>query len=194
MKQHDNAQSGRHLRASGYVSAGKRILHEEAAAAVLYDDGVAKRCHTSFKIVQSPLRCGGCKFARYASRDDQRLAWQLGHREECAALQACSPNIPPATVRLVARLFWRRDRCGLLATLNFCISQQQSLLFLQAQSPSTSTHRRQRRGQLGTSLGRPARQQEAVVRSNGCFDQVCFLLFKLCPIHTDCLSSTQALT
>ena len=115
VKQHDSAQSGRHLRASDHLSAGKRILQEEAVAAVLYDEQVANRCHMSFKILQSPLRCGGCKFARYASKDDQRLAWQLGHREECAALQACSPHTPPATVRLVARLCWRRDRCGVVA-------------------------------------------------------------------------------
>ena len=120
VKQHDSAQRGRHLRASDHVSAGKRILQEEAVAAVLYDDQVANRCHMSFKIIQSPLRCGGCKFARYASRDNQRLAWQQGHREECPALQACNPNKPPPTVRLVARLCWRRDRYVARATRNAC--------------------------------------------------------------------------
>lgn len=126
--QHDSAQRGRHLRASEHVSVGQPILQEEAVAAVLYDDQVARRCHMSFKIIQSPLRCGACKFARYASRDDQRLAWQRGHREECAALQACNPNTPPPTVRLVARLCWLRNRCNFaLAARNACISQQLSL-------------------------------------------------------------------
>lgn len=109
-EQHETADRGRHLRASDHVPAGKRVLQEEAVSAVLYDEHVAHRCHMTFSLVQSPLRCGGCKHARYASRENQRLAWSLGHRQECAALQACLPNMPPPTVRLVARLYWRMDR------------------------------------------------------------------------------------
>lgn len=123
MTLHDTLPKGRHLCASDHVSAGGRILQEEAAAAILYDDCAASRCHMSFRVVQSLLRCGGCKFARYASKDSQRLAWQLHHREECVALQACNPNMPPPTVRLVAQLFWSRGRCLWLATSNTCLQQ-----------------------------------------------------------------------
>lgn len=123
VQQHDTFLKGRHLCAGDHVSAGHRILQEEAAAAVLYDDCVASRCHMSFREVQSLMRCGGCKFARYASRDSQRLAWQLHHREECVALQACNPKVPPPSVRLVAQLFWRRGRCHGLATSNTCWQQ-----------------------------------------------------------------------
>ena len=35
-----------------------------------------------------------------------------GHREECAALQACAPRSPPPTVRLAARVLWKRKRCA----------------------------------------------------------------------------------
>lgn len=143
VQQHDTVLKGRHLCASDHVSAGVRILQEEAAAAVLYDDCAASRCHMSFRDVQSLLRCGGCKLARYASKDSQRLAWQLHHREECVALQASNPNMPPPTVRLVAQLFWRRARCRWLATTcNTCL-QQLSHMFLQAQTPRIRTHSRQ---------------------------------------------------
>lgn len=116
VQQHETAEKGRHLRASDHIPAGKRILQQEAVAAVLYDEHVAYRCHVTFKIVEAPLRCGGCKHARYASRHNQRRAWSLGHRQECAALQACHPNMPPPTVRLVALLYWRLHRCHSLSS------------------------------------------------------------------------------
>lgn len=195
VKQHYSAQSGRHLRASEFVSAGKRILQEEAVAAVLYDDGVAKRCHTSFKITQSPLRCGGCKFARYASRDDQRLAWQLGHREECAALQACSPNVPPATVRLVARLCWRRDRCG-FCSLHVTPASRSNLACcscrLKAQAPACTDVNdvdslEHHWGDLPDSKKQLYAQMAALTRCAFCFSNYA-------PFILIASSSTQALT
>ena len=111
IQQQEAAGHGRHLRANTQLPAGKRVLREESMVAILYDDQVSHRCHLTFESVPSPLRCGRCKHARYASKENQRLAWSTGHRQECAALQACHPQVPPPTVRLVARLFWRQERC-----------------------------------------------------------------------------------
>ena len=52
------------------------------------------------------VRCGGCRWARYSSRDAQKTAWSQGHRQECAELRACAPRRPPASVRLAARIYW----------------------------------------------------------------------------------------
>ena len=56
-------------------------------------------------------RCGGCRWARYQSRDAQKAAWADGHKQECAALRASDPRAPPASVRLAARVFWSQHRC-----------------------------------------------------------------------------------
>lgn len=110
VQEHQTVQRGRHLLATAHIPPGGRVLHEKAADAVLYDCEVAHRCHFTFQPSQTPLRCGVCKHARYASKQNQRKAWSSGHREECAALAACHPHVPPPIVRLVARLFWRQRR------------------------------------------------------------------------------------
>ncbi|CAL8470855.1 g10397 [Coccomyxa elongata] len=66
-------------------------------------------CHHTFTSSTNLLRCAGCKFARYASKEAQRAAWKNGHQQECAALQACG-RIPPATIRLAARIYWKERR------------------------------------------------------------------------------------
>jgi len=48
---------------------------------------------------------------QYADRAAERADWRDGHREECAALAACAPRVPPPTVRLAARVLWKRKRC-----------------------------------------------------------------------------------
>ena len=58
----------------------------------------------------SCCRCTGCRFARYSSREAQKAAWGCGHKEECAALKACAPRTPPATIRLAARVLWKHHR------------------------------------------------------------------------------------
>ncbi len=107
-QEQQDQQRGRHLAASLQIHPGSHVLCENAAAAVLHDSEVSRRCHLSFELTQTPLRCGGCKHARYANKQNQRSAWSSGHREECAALAACRPHVPPPTVRLIAKLFWRR--------------------------------------------------------------------------------------
>ena len=108
IQEQQDQQRGRHLVTSLQIQPGSRVLCESAASAVLYDSEVPRRCHLSFEIAQTPLRCGGCKHARYADKQNQRSAWSSGHREQCAALAACRPRVPPPTVRLIAKLFWRQ--------------------------------------------------------------------------------------
>lgn len=49
-------------------------------------------------------------FCRYCKREHQKAAWDRGYKEECAALVAWAPKVPPATLRLAARASWRA-RC-----------------------------------------------------------------------------------
>jgi hypothetical protein len=71
---------------------------------------VAIRCDHCGRVCDPPLRCGRCKLARYCSAEHQRAAWGGGHRDECAALCACAPRVPPPTVRMLARALWRAAR------------------------------------------------------------------------------------
>ena len=91
------------------------MLVAEPYAAVLDDAARHLRCDHTFATaadagVGSLLRCARSKVARYASREAQAAAWREGYKEECAALVACAPGVPPPTVRLAARVLWRRRR------------------------------------------------------------------------------------
>ena len=55
------------------------------------------------------LKCGSCKFARYCNKDCQKAAWEC-HKPECAAIKRVYPNKASDQTRLVARLFWRKQR------------------------------------------------------------------------------------
>lgn len=110
LREAEDAFRGRHLVANIHNPPGTTSLSQSAISFILYDDQKLLRCHWSLQLVNSPLRCGACKHARYATRDNQRLAWTSGHKEECAALVACYPRVPPPTIRLTARLFWRLRR------------------------------------------------------------------------------------
>jgi hypothetical protein len=115
-----SARFGRHLVAAEGISAGQAVLEQQPYAAVLYGDQVPLRCDWCFRTAAvscTLLRCTRSKFAHYCSREHQKAAWKAYYRQECAALVACAPHAPPATVRLAARVLWRRDRCGLLPVL-----------------------------------------------------------------------------
>ena len=91
------------------------MLVAEPYAAVLDDAARHLRCDHTFATaadagVGSLLRCARSKVARYASREAQAAAWREGYKEECASLVACAPGVPPPTVRLAARVLWRRRR------------------------------------------------------------------------------------
>ena len=106
---------GRHLVATQRLRAGDIVLVAEPYAAVLDDGARHLRCDHTFATaadagVGSLLRCARSKVARYASREAQAAAWREGYKEECAALVKCAPRVPPPTVRLAARVLWRRRR------------------------------------------------------------------------------------
>jgi SET and MYND domain-containing protein len=107
------AEFGRHLVSSKELKPEEVVLEQQPYAAVLYDDQVQLRCDWCFQAAQQGstlLRCARSKFAHYCSREHQKAAWRAYYKKECAALVACAPHVPPATVRLAARVLWRRDR------------------------------------------------------------------------------------
>jgi hypothetical protein len=106
---------GRKLVALQRLRAGEIVLVAEPYAAVLDEAARNVRCDHTFATAGeagggSLLRCSISKVARYASREAQAAAWRSGYKEECAALVACAPRVPPPTVRLAARVLWRRRR------------------------------------------------------------------------------------
>ncbi|KAG2493715.1 hypothetical protein HYH03_008228 [Edaphochlamys debaryana] len=105
-----SADKGRHLVATRAFSPGALVLKQEPLAAVLYDEATPGHCDHCFAAVPRPLRCSRSRLARYCSREHQRAAWAAGFRAECEALVRCAPRVPPPTVRLAARILWRRAR------------------------------------------------------------------------------------
>ena len=130
---------GRHLVAHAEIPVGSLLLSDPPVEAVLYDEQLPLRCSWTFSEETSLLRCSRCcsfrfglpswklskaqdnyllitqdsyrcRVARYSTREAQLAAWKSGHREECSALRDCSPRLPPATVRLAARVQWRSIR------------------------------------------------------------------------------------
>eukprot|EP00884_Botryococcus_braunii_P005537 jgi/Botrbrau1/14985/Bobra.0018s0085.1 len=105
----ERGDKGRCMIAADNWTVGETIISVAPYAAVLYGEQADIRCHHSFQIPNTRLRCGGCKFAKYKDKTAQKAAWAV-HKAECRALQGCAPRIPPATIRLAAHVFWRRAR------------------------------------------------------------------------------------
>ena len=101
---------GRCLVATRDFQPGQLVLRQTPYRAVLLDEQAPARCDVTYERSGSLLRCSRSKIARYSSRQAQQAAWRDGYREECAALVACAPRVPPPTVRLAARVLWRRER------------------------------------------------------------------------------------
>ncbi|PNW88146.1 hypothetical protein CHLRE_01g016450v5 [Chlamydomonas reinhardtii] len=102
---------GRHLVAARAFAAGEVVLQQEPYAAVLSDEMTPGVCDHCFRHCARPLRCGRSRLARYCCRAHQAAAWGPGgYRAECEALVRCAPRVPPPTVRLAARVLWRRAR------------------------------------------------------------------------------------
>eukprot|EP01052_Picozoa_sp_SAG31_P012934 SAG31_NODE_766_length_12239_cov_16.248435_4_plen_749_part_00 len=99
---------GRCLFATKDFQRGQQLLRNEPYRAVLANEYISTHCDVTFQQSAKLLRCSRSKFARYSSKKAQLAAWRDGYREECAALVACSPHIPPPTIRLAARILWRR--------------------------------------------------------------------------------------
>lgn len=108
-----SAHGGRRLFVRAPIKAGDEILSLNPYAAVLNDANLTTRCDHTFGTSEgSLLRCARSKVARYGSREAQAAAWKRGYKEECASLVKCAPRVPPPTVRLAARILWRRAREG----------------------------------------------------------------------------------
>lgn len=105
--EHDERR-GRLLQAAQHFSPGQQILSQSPYAMVLYDDQQPHVCDHTTRAAPDLKRCGGCKLVWYASRDAQKAAWP-GHKRECRALARIAPRVPPATVRLAARVLWRAE-------------------------------------------------------------------------------------
>ena len=101
---------GRQLVADRFYQQGATLLTEEPVAAVLYDSARLQRCGWSFQPCSNLLRCSGCKVEYFANRQHQKLAWQAGHKQECAGLSKMQPKMPPPTLRLAARILWHVHR------------------------------------------------------------------------------------
>ncbi|CAO4361768.1 unnamed protein product [Caenorhabditis nigoni] len=52
------------------------------------------------------LRCGGCNFSMYCSKDCQAIAW-LVHKPECKRLKASFPNLPLTEVLFLSKVIDR---------------------------------------------------------------------------------------
>lgn len=89
------------------IHSGELILEQMPYAAVIYEQEQASFCDDAFQHDSSAKRCSACKYTRYSSRGAQQHAWANGHDKECRALVTASPRVPPASVRLAARVLWR---------------------------------------------------------------------------------------
>lgn len=106
---------GRYLVATQALGAGDIVIISQPYASVLDEAARHVRCDHRFATAEeagvgSLLRCSKSKVARYASCEAQAAAWRSGYKEECASLVACAPRVPSPTVRLAARILWRRRR------------------------------------------------------------------------------------
>lgn len=110
----DSPGKGRGLRASRELWAGDVLFVEPSFAAVVFDSLAANACHSCFRRQQKLQRCGSCKFAQYCDRTCQRAAWDE-HKLECAAIKAFD-KVPNENIRLAARIFWRMDKEGGIAS------------------------------------------------------------------------------
>ena len=100
----DAAPSRRGHRARG--RAVRRRAGRRRAASALRPhvrDRRGRECRVAASM--RALEGGAVRLARGAAPRGARR-----YKEECAALVACAPGVPPPTVRLAARVLWRRRR------------------------------------------------------------------------------------
>lgn len=102
---------GRGLFAQQDLAAGQEVLAEQPLAFCLLQEHVSTRCDYTLRAPAGKLlRCSKSKVARYSSREAQAKAWKDYYRSECEALVKLKPRVPGTTARLVARMYWRRER------------------------------------------------------------------------------------
>ncbi|GMH37562.1 hypothetical protein BSKO_05435 [Bryopsis sp. KO-2023] len=108
----ERVEKGRHVVADREFPAGAVVLSQAPYQAVLHADHVTRRCSYCLAPSDSLMRCGRSKFAKYCSKEHQRLDWGSGYKEECEALRRCAPRIPTPTIRLLARVLWKKVRAS----------------------------------------------------------------------------------
>lgn len=101
---------GRFLVAAKDFEVGDVVASQWPYAAVLFNDNVSHFCSRCFQPGSDLRRCARSKFARYCSKTCQLEDWKDGYRYECELLTECAPRIPPASIRLAARVVWKRMR------------------------------------------------------------------------------------
>ena len=107
----------RRLVAAQRIARGQVSLVEEPYAAVLCGAHVQQRCDRTFEPNSSGAALAVCpqgRVTRYSSRAAQRAAQREGYgRPEAVALRSCATTaLPPASVRLAARILWRANAEG----------------------------------------------------------------------------------
>lgn len=111
LRQDVGGRRGRGLFASRAVVAGSLLLQEDAFAFSPHtaDSEHTTRSHLTLKEAPALMRCGGCRFALYASEDEQREAWKHHHSDECASIRRCLSYgySPSSTLLLASRILHR---------------------------------------------------------------------------------------
>ncbi|KAI6190482.1 Histone-lysine N-methyltransferase SMYD3 [Aphelenchoides bicaudatus] len=79
-------------------------------ATILTNSQINTFCSECFKkpeVLGKLMTCGGCNFARYCSKDCQKLAWRL-HKQECERLKLAFPKLPLTEVLFLSRILDRK--------------------------------------------------------------------------------------
>ncbi len=111
-----DGKKGRGLVALRHFSSGSRIFCEDpyVFSTTVSDEAHIERSHFNLKLPRRPhdlVRCEGCQFARYASGEEQRLAWPV-HMDECRRIARCihHGHTPSPILLILARILARKRR------------------------------------------------------------------------------------
>jgi hypothetical protein len=104
------SSKGRHAVSKQTLPVGRSILKADPYAMALYPDQFSIRCCHCMKASPAALlRCKTSKILRFCSKDCQKEAWHTSsYRQEMKALAAFSPQVPPATCHLAAKIIWKK--------------------------------------------------------------------------------------
>ncbi|KAK4155397.1 hypothetical protein C8A00DRAFT_42028 [Chaetomidium leptoderma] len=108
---------GSGLFVSAEIDAGREIYHVHPLTGAIYANNKSF-CHHCCEDTQDVLggpskaalqtkACTGCRAARFCSKECQKSAWPLYHKEECKLLQK-APNMTAQNLITHRLLFWHR--------------------------------------------------------------------------------------
>ncbi|GLG97705.1 Histone-lysine N-methyltransferase SMYD3 [Gryllus bimaculatus] len=98
------------LKAEPPVPPGTVILTAKPFAFVLKSKLRSDRCNHCFNRAKV-LRCSGCQYLYYCSRECQKQAWNE-HKYECNYLRKIAPRTVPDAAHLMARIILKLQRGG----------------------------------------------------------------------------------